>query len=53
MSITTDNNDSRPRTRRAVAIASDKSNDQNVDDNIDLYTRIKRTRNQNQVKPNS
>lgn len=52
VSITTENNDSRPRTRRAVAEASDKSNDQNVD-NVDLYTRIKRTRNKNQAKPNS
>jgi len=52
VSITSENNDSRPRTRRAVAEASDKSNDQNVD-NVDLYTRIKRTRNKNQAKPNS
>ncbi|KAL4097948.1 hypothetical protein QTP88_022633 [Uroleucon formosanum] len=52
VSVTTENNDSRPRTRRAVAEASDKSNDQNVD-NVDLYTRIKRTRNKNQAKPNT
>jgi len=52
VSVTTENNDSRPRTRRAVAEASDKSNDQTVD-NEDLYTRIKRTRNKNQPKPNS
>jgi len=52
VSISTENNDSRPRTRRAVAEASDKSNDQNID-NEDLYTRIKRTRNKNQAKPNS
>lgn len=52
VSVTTEINDSRPRTRRAVAEASDKSNDQNVD-NVDLYTRIKRTRNKNQAKPNS
>jgi hypothetical protein len=52
VSISTEINDSRPRTRRAVAEASDKSNDQNID-NVDLYTRIKRTRNKNQAKPNS
>lgn len=48
--MTTETNDSRPRTRRAVAEASDKSND-HVTEQCDLYSSIKRTRRSNQNKP--
>lgn len=49
----TETNDSRPRTRRAVAEASDKSNDHVNEQGDDLYTRIKRSRRKIQTKPNS
>lgn len=52
-SVVTETNDSRPRTRRAVAEASDKSNDHLNEECVeDLYTRIKRKRGNNQTKPN-
>lgn len=53
VSIVVETNDSRPRTRRAVAEASDKSNDVNSQCDDDLYTRIKRSRRQNQIKQTS
>lgn len=54
LSVVTETNDNRPRTRRAVAEASDKSNDHvNEQGDDDLYTRIKRTRRKIQTKPNS
>lgn len=53
-SVSTEINDSRPRTRRAVAEASDKSNDHgNTPCGNNLYTRIRRSRRKNQTKPNS
>ncbi|XP_025424882.1 ATPase family AAA domain-containing protein 2-like [Sipha flava] len=51
LSFVSEKNESRPRTRRAVAEASDKSNDHPNVDCEDLYTRIKRTRRSNQTKP--
>lgn len=51
LSLITETNDSRPRTRRAVAEASDKSNDHVIEPCEDLYTRIKRSRRKIQEKP--